>query len=76
MKKPYSLRPYQPGDETQIVPLLQKVFKGRPSFDLNRPSLDHWKWKYLAPPFPTQIVVGVCEGRIISCCHRIFSATR
>ena len=72
MKNPYLLRLYQPGDETQIVQLFQRVFKGWPSFDLRCTSLDHWKWKYLDPPFETQIVVGVSEDRIISCYHRHF----
>ena len=72
MKKTYLLRPYQPGDEKEIVPLLQKVFKGWPSFDLSCTPLDHWQWKYLDPPFETQIVVGVYDDRIIGCYHRHF----
>lgn len=39
----WTIRPYQPGDEAQIIDLFQRVF------GVAR-SLDHWRWKFQANP--------------------------
>ena len=57
MKKDYSVRPYQLGDEEDIVQLLQQVFDGWPSLDLDCSSLDHWRWKYEDNPLKKIIIV-------------------
>jgi hypothetical protein len=46
----FVVRPYQAGDEKEIVELLRMVFDGWPHFDLNCSSVDHWKWKHLDKP--------------------------
>ena len=38
------IRTYIPGDEVQIVNLLNVVFNGWPRFDVES-SLEYWKWK-------------------------------
>ena len=38
------IRQYLPGDEKGIVRLLDLVFNGWPSFDLECSKIDHWYW--------------------------------
>lgn len=72
MPNNYVIRPYQQGDEEEIVELLELVFDGWPRFDLNCTPLDHWKWKYLDNPFrANHINVAVSDEKIIGCCHSI-----
>jgi len=55
----YEVREYRPGDEDQIVPLLQLVFDGWR-------DLDFWRWKYLDNPLKMNIIaVAESDGRII-----------
>ena len=66
----YEVRPYRPGDEEQIVPLLQIVFNGWR-------TLDFWRWKYLDNPFKASVVaVGVSDGRIIGVSCTIFKRVK
>ena len=67
------IRPYRAGDETQIVPLLELVFKGWPPFDLPCSPLDHWKWKYQSQPtFFNEIGVALDNDKIVGCNHAIY----
>src|SRR5579859_893321 len=56
----WSIRPYQPGDETELVALFAQVF-GRAI------SVDHWHWKLKGRPAPVENVwVAVADdGRVI-----------
>lgn len=70
MKKHITIRQYQPGDEENIVELLELVFDGWPKFDLGFTSLDYWRWKYLDNTFKTNfIVLGEKNGKVISVNH-------
>lgn len=62
----YSIRPYEPGEEKDIVDLLELVFNGWPYFDLDCSPLDHWRWKHLYNPVGRSIVyVSESEGEIV-----------
>ena len=41
------IREYQPGDEENIVELLEEVFGGWPKADLTCSKIEYWKWKYV-----------------------------
>ena len=70
MTNGYEVRPYRPGDESEIVQLLQLVFDGWPNFDLSCPSIDHWRWKYLDNPLKrSYVTVGVSRGDIVGVNH-------
>ncbi len=72
LEKEYEVRPFKQGDEREIVELLELVFGGWPSFDLNCSSLEHWRWKYQDNPFGmNQITVGVSNRTIIGCNHSV-----
>ena len=72
MKKEYFVRPYRPGDEKEIVQLLQLVFNGWPHFDIKCSPLDHWKWKFKDNPLKSSIIcVAISNGEIIGCSHKI-----
>ena len=60
-----------PGDEAQIVQVLDTVFEGWPKFDLTQSNLDHWKWKYQNNY--TEKLVGVTEidNKIVGCGHTV-----
>ena len=59
-QEPWTIRPYQPGDEAQILALFKKVF------GIER-SLQHWYWKFRDNPGgDTHIYLAVTEsGRIV-----------
>ena len=64
------IRRYEPGDEEQIVKLLELVFNGWPHFDLHCSPLDHWKWKFLDNPLrKNNIALGLVGDWIIACDH-------
>jgi hypothetical protein len=56
----WDVRPYQPGDEAQLVALYARVF-GRPR------ALDTWRWKLRGrnPPFETVWVATTPAGEIV-----------
>jgi hypothetical protein len=67
-------RPYEKGDEEEIVRLLQTVFVGWPKFDLQCSSLDHWKWKYLDNPLKLNAVaLAEYDGKLVGCNHGVYS---
>jgi GNAT superfamily N-acetyltransferase len=62
----------QPGDEREIVELLDLVFEGWPKFDLNHTSLEHWEWKFLDNPRVLNIdIKAVSDGKIVGCYHGV-----
>ncbi len=65
------IRPYQPGDEEDIIKLLEKVFKGWPLYDIPCSPLDHWRWKYIDNPLKNYTTVALDKERIIGCDHTI-----
>lgn len=71
LEKKYTVRPYEKGDEAEIVELLELVFEGWPSFDLKRSNLDYWKWKYkISTQYKNKIIVGINEkNEIVGCNH-------
>jgi len=70
LKFEYGIRPYHPGDEEEIVELLELVFDGWPNFDLKCSALEHWRWKYLENPLKTSfIALGVSDNKIIGANH-------
>jgi ribosomal protein S18 acetylase RimI-like enzyme len=69
-----TIRPYQEGDEKEIVELLELAFDGWPNFELPCTPLEHWRWKYRDNP-QKKIIMSIAEsdGRIVSCLHaRLF----
>lgn len=54
-KDPYSMRPYRPGDEVEIVAMFREVF------GVER-TLDHWRWKYDRSPFGRHLIVETVAG--------------
>lgn len=72
MSTNYAIRPYQEGDEEQIVKLLCLGIEGWPRFDLECSPLEHWKWKYLDNPTgKSSIYVAVSEDEIVGVNHVI-----
>jgi hypothetical protein len=79
-----SIRLYKPGDETQIVTLLNLVFQPWPGRDLITSSLEHWRWKFLDNGFKEKkfAIVAQHQNKIIGCEHsrptaiKIFDKTR
>ena len=67
-----STSPYEQGDESGIVELLDLVFEGWPRFDLLGSRLDHWLWKYKENYIKQKIVVVTKKGdSIIGCIHSV-----
>ena len=72
LKPGHIVRPYRPGDEVEIVDLLQLVFDGWPKFDLRCSPLDHWKWKYLDNPSHKSVIcVASSDEEIIGVNHQL-----
>jgi GNAT superfamily N-acetyltransferase len=66
------IRPYERGDEDQIVELLRLCIEGWPGFDLKCTPKEHWKWKYLDNPYGMiSTCVAVNEGEIVGVNHAI-----
>lgn len=66
----YFVRSYLPGDEEEIVRLLQLVFDGWPHFDLSCAPVDHWRWKFKDNPLKKSIILlGTSDDKIIGCTH-------
>lgn len=58
-KPTWKIRPYQPGDEGQIVALFHRVFN-------HSITEAYWRWKVQSQPAPVNNVwLAVCEERII-----------
>jgi hypothetical protein len=73
MSDPCEFRLYQPGDEKEIVQLLDRVFDGWPHFDLECSALDHWQWKYCDNPTPGDrtVCLATSDGGIVGCIHAL-----
>ena len=72
MATDHVVRPYKPGDEDQIIQLLDVVFDGWPHFNIPCTPLEHWEWKYLDNPRKKYFAsVAEVDGRIVGCCHSI-----
>jgi len=65
-ERPYTIRPYQAGDEHGILALWNEVFgEGDPAFTPR--TLEQWRWLYDRNPAGRQVVVAVEEsGRVIA----------
>ena len=73
----FEVRPYRPGDEEEVVQLLELVFNGWPHMDLPCSPLEHWLWKHTDNPFKKSIVmVAEKDGRIIGANHTILLKIR
>jgi GNAT superfamily N-acetyltransferase len=58
----WSIRPYRPGDEAQLVALFAQVF-GRPI------TAEWWRWKLKGRPTPVEnvwVAAAVADGRVIA----------
>ena len=72
MKEECEVRPYRPGDEEEIVELLELVFNGWPHKDLDCSPLDYWRWKFEDNPLKKRfITVAEKDDKIIGCLHVI-----
>lgn len=63
------MRPYQKGDELQIVPLLILAFEKWPFFDIGCSAIDHWRWRYLDNPWKSLLLEILFEDKIIASAH-------
>jgi len=72
LSQEYAVRPYVPGDEEEIVRLLQLGFSGWPHIDLSCSPIDHWRWKYEQSPIKNNIIcVAVHQDRVVGVNHSI-----
>ena len=63
------IRPYEKGDESAIVELLNTVFKGWHS-QLKCSSMDFWRWKYIKNPYTKNFtVLTIDDERVVGCFH-------
>lgn len=68
----FQIRPFKPGDEHEVVRLLQLVFKGWPHFNIPCTSMDHWVWKHYDNPLGKSVIVVAENGQgIIGCIHNV-----
>jgi predicted N-acetyltransferase YhbS len=63
------IRPYEKGDESAIVELLNTVFKGwHPQLKCS--SMDFWRWKYIKNPYTKNFtVLTIDDERVVGCFH-------
>jgi hypothetical protein len=61
-------RLYQPGDEDEILTLLQPVFT---NYNKCKLSSDYWKWKYIDTPLGSIICVATIDGKIVGVIHSV-----
>lgn len=73
----FEIRPFQQGDEHEIVRLLQLVFKGWPHFDIPCTPLEHWIWKHIDNPVGQSVIVVAESGNeIIGCIHNVLQRAK
>ena len=66
----YQVRPFQRGEEEEIVDVIEQAFGTWPFYDIDCSPLDHWKWKHLDNPIKDSLInVAVSDGKIIGCYH-------
>lgn len=67
-----SVKPYHPGDEEEILELLELVFNRWPHFDLRCTPIEHWAWKFKDNPIHKIIIsLSISDGKIIGCFHNV-----
>ncbi len=61
-----TLRPYQPGDETQILQTFNRVFREvcGPGYVDRTP--EYWRWEFLANPEGNRIALAVCPDGTVA----------
>jgi hypothetical protein len=69
-EKPLSRR-YSPGDEYTIVEILETVFEGWPSFDIECSNMDFWEWKYQDNYTEKLVTVTQLDNQIVGCIHTV-----
>jgi GNAT superfamily N-acetyltransferase len=62
----YDIRPYQPGDEAEIVELLKLAF---PIWAESDKALDEWRWRYLDCPLKSDIAVAEYDDHVVGVNH-------
>jgi len=66
----YQVRPFQRGEEEEIVDVIEHAFGTWPFYDIECSPLDHWKWKHLDNPIKDSLInVAVSNGKIVGCYH-------
>jgi hypothetical protein len=57
-----SLRFFQPGDEENLLGLIQRVFEGWPMVDAGAPPIEHLRWKLSSHPAASRYVIVAEAG--------------
>jgi GNAT superfamily N-acetyltransferase len=74
MSVEYEARPYQPGDELQIVSLLKSAYQKWPFFDIDCSPVDHWKWRYDNTPQHQNLISLIqYNDKIVASGHNILN---
>jgi hypothetical protein len=61
---PFSVRPYQAGDEQAILALFNRVFQeGNPDFVAR--TTGHWQWAFAQNPLGHQTFVAESDGKVV-----------
>ena len=68
MTKDYEVRPYNVGDEEDIIELLKTAF---PVWSSLSGPLEHWRWKFRDTPMGSDVAVAVSEGKVVGATHDI-----
>jgi hypothetical protein len=69
METELNIRKYHSGEDESIVELLKTSFNGWPRFDLDRPPLDHWRWKFRSQVEKARTTVAEMDDKIVGCDH-------
>jgi len=71
MKK-YTTHSYSPGEEKELINLLQLGYEGWPPFDLETTPINHWLWRY-RENLTNQTIISVSKDgdKLIGCLHTI-----
>jgi GNAT superfamily N-acetyltransferase len=70
----FDVRFSRPGDESEIVELLELVFDGWPHLYIECTSLDHWIWKYYDNPIKaTYVRIATSGDKIIGCAGNVIT---
>ncbi|HUV34023.1 MAG TPA: GNAT family N-acetyltransferase [Candidatus Desulfaltia sp.] len=73
----FEVRFVDDGDVSEIVELLDHVFRGWPRFDLKCSQVEHWAWKHRDNPVNRSVVLtSTSGGKVIGVNHSLFYAVR